>query len=480
MLGTEKGAISEAVLPDEVREINALMENEGTDREALFLNQAAIAFNYRQSGFVPLKQAGINQQTALSEEKAYCPAIACRVLNDILHVDNIALLTYWLANCIEKNWIIPPEFLTVLLDKARQHVLLRSSIAVCSGNRGIWLGRHNRQWDFFKSVPDDELWQTGNTEQRVQLLQRLRVSAPEQALEWLQQTWPQETAAAKLDLIKTISINSSAADLPWLEGLLAEKSQKLKDEVLTLLKQIPGSSVIQRYEAVLREAVVLKSGKALFGMLNKTSLQVKLPDSFDEGIFKTGIEKLSSNKAINDNDFIIYQLIKSVPPVFWEQQFAVDPAQVVDYFEKYAPSLTPALAQATFQFKAAAWVPYFLNGDRFYPEFINLLPASQREKYLLKFLNGDRPAIIQHALISDQEWGQAFSLAALLYMANYPYQFNRAFYSQQIQLFPVGIIGHLAKIDATDANLQPGWNKLRSHIIELLTIKQQIQQAFNL
>jgi hypothetical protein len=41
-------------------------------------------------------------------------------------------------------------------------------------------------------------------------------------------------------------------DLPWLESLLNEKGQKVKDEALALLKSIPGSSIVKQYEDLLR------------------------------------------------------------------------------------------------------------------------------------------------------------------------------------------------------------------------------------
>lgn len=311
------------------------------------------------------------------------------------------------------------------------------------------------------NCPDEELWQTGKPEERVKLLQKLRQTEPIKAREWLQQTWEQENAANKVELLKVLRINSSPADLPWLESLQGEKGQKVKDEVLILLKQIPGSSIIKKYEEVLSTAVVLKKEKALFGMMNKTSIQLQLPDNIDESIFKSGIEKLAGQKStISDNEFVIFQLISFVPPVFWETNFDANPGQVVEYFEKHASFLLSALSAAVARFKETTWIPHFFYHDDFYADFAALLPIPEREKYFLKFVDVDAPNkqslsftaidIIQHASKLTDEWGLAFALQAIKFMANNPYQYNRGFYNQNIKLIPVSMLGQLDKMDSKD------------------------------
>ena len=209
------------------------------------------------------------------------------------------------------------------------------------------------------------------------------------------------------------------------------------------------------------------------GIMTKVSIQQKLPDVVDESIFKSGIEKLSGQKAaFTDEEYIIYQLISAVPPTFWEKQFDATPQQVVQYFEKYAPVVVGALGMAS-------WMPYFLHLDGFYVDFINFLPKNEQEKYLLRFFEPDPRNAIHYALKLSQEWSMEFAIKVLRAMANYPYEYNRAFFNKHINLIPASIVQQVGQIEPKDLNLLNTWEKSRDHLIKLLGLKQQTLKAFN-
>jgi hypothetical protein len=480
MLGTDKPMPGNTDVAEEVRAIfNQIDDNTISDKEAKFLQKAAVVYNYRQCGFTPFQRQDLPPNKADDETKPYCSANAARVLNSILSEDCIPLLQLWMKLCNNYNQLLLPDVLPVVLDKAQKDTTLQPLIIACCGNRGAWLSGLNPAWNYFTTLPDEELWQTGKPEERVKALQKARQQDPDKAREWLQQTWAQENAASKLELLKTLRVNNTAADLPWLESLLAEKGQKVKDEAMNLLKLFPGSTTIQQYEALLAQSVTLKKEKALLGMMTKISIPIKLPAVVDERIFASGIEKLAGQKAtMNDESYIIYQLISAVPPAFWEKQFEATPAQVVEYFEKYAPDMVPAIEMAVSRFKEKNWVQLFVNQNRFYIDFLAMMPAAEQEKYLLKFIDQDARNIIHAALSSDEEWGLEFTRAALRFMASNPYEYNRGFYNKNIGLIPVGILPQLDKYSAKDPNMQSSWEKTRDHLTKLLSLKQQTLQAF--
>lgn len=483
MLGTDKQMPGKAELPDEIAAIATLIDAlESSDKEAKFLQKAAVIYNYRQSGFTPVEQKDLPVNIAPDEVKPYCSTAAAKVLNDILNDDNTTLLELWLGLCNDNGKLFLPDVLPVLLDLGLKHKSIQALVTACSGNRGLWLSKLNPAWDYFTTLPDEEIWQTGKPEERVALLKKLRATNPDTAREWLMQTWPQEPAAAKVELLKTLYINLSAADLPWLESVQTEKGQKVKDEVLNLLKHIPGSSILKRYEDILRQSVILKKEKALFGMMNKTVIQQKLSGEIDESIFKSGIEKLSgpAQKNMTDESFIIYQLVELVPPSFWETQFDATPGQVVGYFEKYADTLTGALGNAVSRFKFNDWMPLFLDqDDKLFSDYVNVLPVARRDKYLLKFFKSNANYVIGDALRCTQEWGAELAFAVISEMANDPYQYNRAALSRHINLIPVAVLPQLDRIAPGNTNLQNAWEKNRDHLIKLLGLKQQTLKAFN-
>ncbi|OCX54348.1 hypothetical protein BEL04_08815 [Mucilaginibacter sp. PPCGB 2223] len=481
MLGTDKQIPSPADLPEEITGVAALIDaSETADKEVKFLQKAAAIYNYRQCGFTPLEQKELPVHTASPETSPYCTEAASAILSDILNEEPTALLGLWLSHCHQTGKILLPDVLPAVLDVALKDKSLQPLAVACCGNRGLWLSGLNPSWDYFSTVSDKELWQTGKPDERAGALEKLRTTDPDMAREWLQQTWPQETAASKADLLKTFRVNAGAADQDWLESLWSEKGQKVKEEVVYLLKRIPGSSIIKLYEGVLREAVMLKKEKALLGMMTKVSIQFKLPSRIDEAIFKSGIEKLSGQKSpFSDEEFIIYQLIESVPPAFWEQRFEAAPAQVVQYFEKYAPAMTGALGMAVSRFKAASWMPYFLHLDGFYVDFIDFLNPPEQEKYLLRFFKPDPRNAIHYALQLKQEWSADFAITVLREMANYPYEYNRASFNKHIRLIPVTIINQVKAIEPKDLNLLNTWAKNRDHLLKLLRLKQQTLNAFN-
>ncbi|HZY39273.1 MAG TPA: DUF5691 domain-containing protein [Mucilaginibacter sp.] len=481
MLGTDKRGAAKPDFPGELAEVIELIENTPeNDKETRFLNTAAIAFNYRQCGFVPIKKPEISATAALPETSPYSNERASAVLRTILEENNAALLETWLSQCDQHKQTAIPALLPELLDKAAQNAALQPAVVNCCGNRGAWLSQFNSAWGYFKQATDEEIWQTGKPEDRAKVLRSLRQIEPGKAREWLQQTWDQENAAAKAELLKCLNVNAGPEDLPWLETLPAEKGQKVKDETMALLKKIPGSSVILQYEALLRQSVTLKKEKALLGMMNKTSIQIKVPDAIDEGVVKSGIEKLAGTKSpFTDEHFIAYQLMSAVPPTFWEKQFDASPQQVVDLFEKNAPAMVSALGMAVSVFNEKAWMPYFLQQDGFYPDFINMLPAREQEKYLIRIFHQAPKDSIHYALQCNFEWGREFSLFAIRFMADQPYEYNATFFSKHVNLIPVSVLGDLEKISPKNASLENAWGRITTHLLKLLNLKQQIIQAFN-
>jgi len=482
MLGTDKPLPGNADLPDAITEIAALIDaGEASDKETKFLQKAVLIYNYRQCGAAPAEKKDLPVNTAPPETQPYCSEAAAGILNDILNEDNTALLELWLSYCSENTQLLLPGVLPAVLDKALKEKSLQLLVIACSGNRGLWLSKLNPAWDYFILQSDAEIWQTGKPEERVNTLKKLRQTDPALAREWLQQTWAQETAASKAELLKVLKINRGPADLPWLESLLDEKGQKVKEEALSLLKHISGSSIVHQYENLLKQSVILKKEKALLGMMTKITIQQTLPAAIDESIFKSGIEKLAGQKAsFTDEHYILYQLIGFVPPAFWETHFDATPAQVVAYFEKYAETMIGAVAIAVSRFGANDWIPYFLNQEsKFYSDYLDVLPVAERDNYLLRFFKTDAKLAIHDALRCTQEWGEALALAAISEMAGRPYEYNRSAFSRHINLIPVCILNRLEKIEPKDINLQQAWEKNRSHLTKLLGLKQQTQQAFN-
>ena len=483
MIGTDKKSVSVNDLPVALQQAAAFIyANNTIDKDEQFLQLAAVCFNYRQAGILPLHKETITLAQCPTEEKLYCNNAAMQVLKDIFLEESTSLLKYWLQQCDAKRQVAHPQIIPSLLMQGVQQKKLQSLIASCCGKRGEWLSRFNEAWNFSQNQTAEQLWQTGTPEQRKTIFKETRIAEPAVAAAWLQQAWPQEDANTKIGFLEIFSISVNETDIPFLTSLATEKSKKVKDEAVNLLKQIASSDIVQLYQQALQQSVELKKEKTLLGLSSKMMLQFHLPLSIDESIFKTGIEKLSNNKYFSDDEFIIFQLIQAVPPVFWEKQFAMDAGTIIDLFQKNSigKKLAPALAAAAIQFKTAGWAVQLIEQDEdFYAGLLPLLPLPQQEKYSNKFFEKHTESIIQYAVQREAEWSNELTTNILRHVAKNPYHYHRSFFNHHIQLIPASIIIGLQKIVLTDEGLQVMWNNTSDYIIKLISLKTKVLKAFN-
>lgn len=483
LLGTDKRALPADGLPAGLEEATALIQqNTGIDKEEQFLQTVALAFNYRQCGIQPLHKEGITIAKAGTEEKQYAAALAIQTLKDILDTESQSLLHFWLQRCTDKQRIVVPDLVPVLLSVGVQQKKLQPLIMACCGKRGEWLSRFNNDWNYSTPATGEEVWQTGSPEQRKMVLQQVRQTNPAQAREWLQKTWAQEDAATKTDLLPLLHVNISEEDIPFLESLAGEKSKKVKEQALKLLKQIPSSAIIQQYQQALQQAVQLKKEKTMLGLSSQTVLSFQLPANIDESIFKTGIDKLSSDKAVTDEEYILYQLTQAVPPAFWETQLQQTPAQIIQSWQKDAAGkkLLPALVNAIVTHNSRTWAMAFMqNSEVFYIDIIPLLPVEQQELYSIKFIEQFAGHIIEFAINRNDEWSLALARAILRQTAKNTYHYNKSWFNKYIHCVPAAVVPELESYAPAEEHLKNQWKNNSEYIARLLQLKTQTIKSFN-
>ncbi|MEI6945894.1 DUF5691 domain-containing protein [Paraflavisolibacter sp. H34] len=476
LLGTDKRPLRPEELPPALGEAAArLGETEG-GREEQFLQLAALARNYRRCGLVPARAEGAHLPPAPEEEKSPASPEAHRLLTAILSGDIPSLLGLWLQRCAGSGVLADPGYAPRLLEAATRHKGLRPFVLACTGQRGAWLARFNESWKWQAAAPDEELWQTGTAEQRREVLGRLRRTDPATALAWLQATWPQETAAGRAALLPLLSGTVTEADRDWLERLLSEKSARVKEEALLLLKQLPTSSIIQHYQSILKEAV--QQGPA--------GLHLELPP-LDEKLYKTGIEKISSRKGADDNAFVLYQLMEAVPPAFWEAHLGTGPEGVLRLLAatKHGDEWITALGKAAIRFRDTAWLNEILSfrENLLFPEALPLLEPAEREAYALRFLHQNQYAadiielLVRH---HTEEWGPELALGVLRHTARNPYAYPRPFYNGLAARLPVRLISELPACTPKEPHFASQWTHLSDYLAGLLQLKQETLNAFHL
>lgn len=484
MLGTGKNNIDTIAIADEAIQSVAKMiaANDALDAEEKYLQLAAVVFNYKQMGALPALQTEIAANEAAAEILATCNATQTQILKDILNEENKALLQSWFTKCAQKKLIVEPALIPALFDIARQNKKLQTNIVTCCGNRGAWMMQYQTDWQFAKADTDDTLWQLGILEQRIQALKNKRTVAPDEAREWITATWPTEDAATKLECLKLMQLNINEKDIAFLESLQNEKSKKVKEEAILLLKKIPESKMVQQFFSVLRSAVSLRKEKTMLGLSSKMVLDITLPAQFDEVIFKYGIEKLSSSKAISDNAFILQQLIRSVPPAFWESHLQLSPQAVIEQLENtpsykiYAEALAAAIANFNDKQWAAAFQQY---SKTFYEAIVPLLINEQLEKYSKQYFTGNERSFIHYSTEQPVEWSHAFAIKILTHTAGLPYEYNKSFYANNINFIPVTVASDLLYCMPKEEYSKITWTNQMEYIKKLLHLKSQTIKSFS-
>lgn len=485
LLGSEKAPLTAADLPLEIT--NAYDVQESPDKEDTFLKISAMANQYRQGGARPFKVTDTLLPIAHPESKEYCSKQANEMLKVVLDEDIAGLLLFWLRLCSSSNQLAHPEIIPSLLNAAQRKKEIRTIIHNVAGERGKWLCDLNPEWNFTQAQTDAaRTWSEGTAEERKELLTSLRKTDPDAGRKYLESSWATEGANEKTAFLEIMKVNASDGDLVWVESL-KEKAKKVNDAILALLKLIPSSAVIREYEGVLSNCVQLKTGKALLGMISKTEVVIDETYAFPESIFKTGIEKMSSNKDISDGQNIIAQLTMQVPPSFWNRHLQRTTEEIIELMQKskQAAFYLPAIAIASVHFNDQTWTKVILEKadkdlfDRSIVALIEGLSDDERTKYALKFIERHPAEIVQLMLSNEKEWSLDLTKAILRYTAREVYQYNKQFYKQAVALIPASILNHLDSFTPSEDQRKPYWQTQRDELARLLMIKQQTLQSFN-
>lgn len=483
-LGSSKAPLQSEQLPsylqDQVQRIAAV------DPEEEFLFVSSLANQYRIGGRVPFTIETETIAPAEAELQPYVSTKAAATFKSILSEDLPSLIFLWLKLCHGKSLVVEPEILPALLDLGSKRKELRIIIKSVIGKRGEWLITFNPEWSFYIAKPDgDGAWETGTPDMRKDILRELRMTDPMRAIDFLKSTWDTEGANEKATFLDLLRINLSENDLPWLQSL-KEKGQKVNSLLQDLLKSIPGSYLVESYWSILREHSRIKTGKALLGMINKTTLEIDDDLQVSDVLFKSGIEKLSSNKNVTDHQHIASQLIAAVPPSYWNKYLNESTKTIIELFqkEKHTSYYIHALAQASIRFHDVQWIHDMLNFakpdlfDSIAPLLIKSLPPSQRNDFALRFIERNPQEIIAVMCEQDEEWSHALAKEILNFTSNEVYLYNKSFYRPASALIPFSIIPELDSLGPKEEVKKPYWHNQAEELKRILELKKQIIQSF--
>ncbi|MFF1700604.1 DUF5691 domain-containing protein [Streptomyces sp. NPDC058252] len=313
----------------------------GREAPVALLDAAAVETLRRRAGVRP-PRAATPPEPAARDPRAALPPAAARRLAMLLAdrpgtggggrrgtaPDLMELLPQWLTLANARGFAAPPESLPALLDAARGRTDLRAAALAFAGPRALWLARLNQEWRFaLRSSPGggsalpgpedaervQQLWQEGLFAERVALLSAIRAKDPDAARELLASTWPTERAEDRLMLLDSLRSGLCAADEPFLERALADRSRNVRATAAELLSALPASALAARMAARAGSCVAVDRTR------DTPTIVVEAPHECDGGMERDGVvPKAPAGRG--ERSWWLGQLVEAAPLGTWPER----------------------------------------------------------------------------------------------------------------------------------------------------------------
>lgn len=264
LLGTEKMQLQENLLPEKVRD--SLKTADKKDPEAYFLKAGIMTLTYNKAAQNPAQVIVPDLEEAETETRNFCSDAAMSVLKKIWPDEhpNLMLFCFWLDKCIEKDWVMPEDWLvkTMNLGSQKKSGFLKERINRIIGKRGHWLIQFNSTWAYILPSYEEKIWNDGKAAERHDIFRILREVNPERATTLLDGTWSQESLKDKKEFLNYMQINLGEKDIPVLRSFKASAADQ--KDLLEMIDQL-----LQKYTLQQKKTEPGKSAGFWGGVMRK-------------------------------------------------------------------------------------------------------------------------------------------------------------------------------------------------------------------
>jgi len=398
LIGVDRQALNLTLPPGALGTV--LIQANTTDPTRTALATAAVLGLWRQAGY----NAGSDRQplppACAPESLPCCSPLAGHHLALMLQQQHQAVLPEWLRALAAAGRCVPPETLPELLELGAKSPSLRPLLEPVIGHRGRWLAQQNPTWCYAIAHTDDSAWQTGDRQERLRYLQRLRALDPAAALAALAAIWQQEAARERALFLAALTDNLSMADEPFLEQALDDRSKDVRQTAADLLASLPESRWTKRMTA--RAEPLLTLTKPALG---KPRLEVTLPDSDDAALVRDAVtSKPLKARDTGERAWRLRQLIAAVPPALWTQRWQKTPPEIIQIAQRsdWKTVLLESWTLAARRHRDADWLeallPFASASGALSEDWLAALPAARLERYICQSLDADAPKIAEPVL----------------------------------------------------------------------------------
>lgn len=416
-----------------------------TDKEDRFLKLTIATLLYEEAGRKPIPVEGI-----MSE----CPAEILSSINEnmstkiraALSAKDEVLFHYFIYLVHKRNQVLTAELVPAVLSKALEHKKVARQLLNACGETGKWLCGLNTSWRMLIDETEEEnVWETGSFDSRKIFLANIRKSDPAKAIGLLDGAIDRENAANKVMFVELLQARLSVGDEPFLQRLLNDKSQKVKETALSLLQRLQGSVVNRRYLDYLLGVIFVKEERYLL-IAKRKVLTIREEVSYGNDIFSTGIGKVSSDKGVADYIYIIGQLLCFIDPAILANRLAVTEDELLTLLlqHKDAHHLRPFLSIAAAQFRNKVWAVKLLSNKEAHTALLDALPKNERTDFYELFLETQLQSLLPY--LFDEGYTllhSGFAGQLLGYLSKNPYVIAQAAYQRLALHLPNDVLAQL-------------------------------------
>lgn len=352
LLGTERIGLKEGVLPRPLAD--TVQKLDGKTEEERFLDALALAYFYNESGreaiqlnLPPVKEA--EPETLNYSDKASA------LLDDILKqgITQEPLLTLWLNQMAKKQLIAKPSQITALFNLAfaSTRTKVKKQILDVVGNRGRWLMQFNENWNdqAAPSIPHENLWTDSTMAERKKLWTTTLANNKPKAIEWLEQSWPQEAIKDKETFVNLMEPFIDASLLTtithWYNSFPEKDWEKatcrnIRYKLICYRLKLNDTKLVEKLTPVTSYFDIKKT--KLLGLIKTGKAEIKLliptqPDAFfneDNLVKLLGFDPKNPDFHVYESvyEYWFAQLMSLLHPNIWLGVVAESPAEVIASF----------------------------------------------------------------------------------------------------------------------------------------------------
>ncbi|MEV8568428.1 DUF5691 domain-containing protein [Streptomyces sp. NPDC051322] len=329
--------------------------------------------------------------------------------------DLTELLPAWLTAAAHFGYRAPASLIDALLDAARARTDLRPQALAFVGPRGLWLARLNPEWKYalrgtsgaaVLPSPDDagavrRLWEEGLFAERVALLAAVRADAPAAGLELLGTTWTTERAEDRLMFLDSLRTGLTAADEPFLEQALSDRSRNVRSTAAELLSALPRSALAGRMASRAVTCVSLDRTD------DHARIAVEAPHECDAAMQRDGVVPVPP-AGRGERSWWLGQLVEAAPLTVWPGVLGGrTPQQIVGLMvtDGWDEELHAAWCRAAVRQGDAEWSRALLAGP-------GTASPAERAKLLATLPDGERADRVA-GFIAGHGLSEAFQLLSV-------------------------------------------------------------------